>query len=86
MDNRLRENAPQKRALELTFRLGFEGSLGCRKDRRCLTVGSNLVSDLLLFYFLHPVDTFDLLISIALTPVTENGEEHIVYSCIMELF
>lgn len=84
MANRLRENATKKMALELTFRLGFEGPLGCRKDRCCLTAGSNLFSELWL-YLLHPVDTVDLLISIALTPVTENREEHIVCSCIMEL-
>lgn len=35
--NGLRENATKKMALELTFRLGFEGPLGGRKDRRCLT-------------------------------------------------
>lgn len=84
MANRLRENATKKMALELMFRLGFEGPLGCREDRRCLTAGGNLFSELW-FYFLHPVDTVDLLISIALTVVTENREEHIVYSCIMEL-
>lgn len=44
---RVRENVTKKVALEWTFMLGFEASLGGRKDRHCLTVGGYFLPELL---------------------------------------